>query len=114
VFEYFVLVPVINIASAVPIAPNGWGIGETMYGYLFATHGAVYLTGTAGPYLAMWTRGVALSVLYRTVLTGFSLLAGLLVLFEKDRVTKEDIDREHKIEEEETKEAGDHGVIARE
>jgi hypothetical protein len=62
----------------------------------------------------MWTRGVALSVLYRTVLTGFSLLAGLLVLFEKDRVTKEDIDREHKIEEEETKEAGDHGVIARE
>lgn len=112
VFEYFVLVPVINIASAVPIAPNGWGIGETMYGYLFATHGAVYLTGTAGPYLAMWTRGVALSVLYRTVLTGFSLLAGLLVLFEKDRVTKEDIDRETKIEEEETKEAGDHGVIA--
>lgn len=98
-FEYFVLVPVINIASAVPIAPNGWGIGETMYGYLFATHGAVYLHGTAAPFLAMWTRGVALSVLYRTVLTAFSLLAGVLVLFEKDRVTKEDIDRENQLEE---------------
>ena len=105
VFEYFVLVPVINIASAVPIAPNGWGIGETMYGYLFAKHGAAYLPGTADPALAMWTRGVALSVLYRTVLTGFSLLAGLLVLFEKDRVTKEDIDRENQLEEEEAKEA---------
>mgnify|MGYP001269942128 CR=1 FL=1 len=102
-FEYFVLVPVINIASAVPIAPNGWGIGETMYGYLFATHGAGYLTGTSAPFLAMWTRGVALSVLYRTVLTGFSLLAGVLVLFEKDRVTKEDIDRENKLEEEDAK-----------
>ena len=102
-FEYFVLVPVINIASAVPIAPNGWGIGETMYGYLFATHGAGYLTGTSAPFLAMWTRGVALSVLYRTVLTAFSLLAGVLVLFEKDRVTKEDIDRENKLEEEDAK-----------
>jgi len=104
-FEYFVLVPVINIASAVPIAPNGWGIGETMYGYLFATHGAVYLQGTAAPFLSMWTRGVALSVLYRTVLTCFSLLAGVLVLFEKDRVTQEDIDRENKLEEEEALEA---------
>lgn len=104
-FEYFVLVPVINIASAVPIAPNGWGIGETMYGYLFATHGAVYLQGTAAPFLSMWTRGVALSVLYRTVLTCFSLLAGVLVLFEKDRVTQEDIDRENKLEEESAREA---------
>lgn len=104
-FEYFVLVPVINIASAVPIAPNGWGIGETMYGYLFATHGAVYLEGTAAPFLSMWTRGVALSVLYRIVLTCFSLLAGVLVLFEKDRVTQEDIDRENQLEEEEAREA---------
>lgn len=100
-FEYFVLVPVINIASALPIAPNGWGIGETMYGHLFGTHGAAYLKGVAAPFQAMATRGVALSVLYRTVLTCFSLLAGLLVLFEKDRVTQEDIDRENALEEQE-------------
>tara|TARA_R110002072_G_scaffold100429_3_gene221174 strand:+ start:73653 stop:74903 length:1251 start_codon:yes stop_codon:yes gene_type:complete len=106
VFEYFVLVPVINIASAVPIAPNGWGLGETMYGHLFGTHGAVYLAaGTVAPFQAMYTRGVALSVLYRTVLTCFSLLAGLLLLFEKDRVTQEDIDREVATEEQEQDDA---------
>lgn len=93
IFEYFVLVPVINIASAVPIAPNGWGIGETMYGHLFGTHGAHYLTDVAA-FQAMYTRGVAVSVLYRTVLTCFSLLAGFLLLFEKDRVTQADIDDE--------------------
>ena len=41
-FEYFVLVPVINIASALPIAPNGWGIGEKMYEHFFGQHGAAY------------------------------------------------------------------------
>jgi uncharacterized protein (TIRG00374 family) len=105
VFEYFVLVPVINIASAVPIAPNGWGIGETMYGHLFGTHGAQHMADSVGAFQAMYTRGVALSVLYRTVLTGFSLLAGVLVFFEKDRVTQEDIDREVATEEQEKEDA---------
>src|SRR5690606_6570140 len=74
-FEYFVLVPVISIVSALPLAPNGWGIGELMFGHLFGKHGAVYLTGlVADPRQAMATRGIALSVLYRLVLTGFSLL----------------------------------------
>lgn len=93
-FEYFVLVPVINIASAIPIAPNGWGVGELLYGYLFAEHGAQHLPGVSDAAAAMRTRGVALSLLYRTVLTAFSCVAGLLVLFEKDRVTRADIDRE--------------------
>ncbi|MFT7535976.1 MAG: hypothetical protein ACI85K_001929 [Hyphomicrobiaceae bacterium] len=105
VFEYFVLVPVINIASAVPIAPNGWGIGETMYGHLFGTHGQQYMADSVGAFQAMYTRGVALSVLYRTVLTGFSLLAGVLVFFEKDRVTQDDIDREVATEEQEQEDA---------
>lgn len=105
-FEYFVLVPVISIISAVPIAPNGWGIGELMYGHLFSKHGAIYLQGiVADPAQAMATRGIALSVLYRLVLTVFSLLAGLLVLFEKDRVTREDIDRENALEEQESHES---------
>jgi len=104
-FEYFVLVPVINIVSAVPIAPNGWGVGELLYGYLFAEHGAQHLSNVTDAAMAMRTRGVALSILYRTVLTGFSFLAGLLVLFEKDRVTQEDIDREVALEESEAEEA---------
>ncbi|MCK5943716.1 MAG: flippase-like domain-containing protein, partial [Planctomycetes bacterium] len=104
-FEYFVLVPVINIASAIPIAPNGWGFGELLYGYLFAEHGAQHLTDVADAAAAMRTRGVALSILYRSVLTAFSFLAGVLVLLEKDRVTQEDIDREVALEESEAEAA---------
>ena len=104
-FEYFVLVPVINIASALPIAPNGWGLGEKLYEHFFGKHGAIYLDRmVANPQHAMASRAVALSVLYRLVLTGFSLLAGLLLLFEKDRVTKADIDREAALEEQESHE----------
>jgi hypothetical protein len=91
-FDYFVLIPIINIVSAVPIAPNGWGLGEYMYGYLFG------LAAPAGAQEVMTTRGIALSVLYRLHLTLWSLLGGLFVLFEKDRVTKADIAREAALE----------------
>jgi uncharacterized membrane protein YbhN (UPF0104 family) len=100
-FEYFVLVPIINIVTAVPLGPNGWGIGEASYRYLFGKYGAVHLTDVADATAAMGTRGVALSVLYRLMLTFWSLIGGLLVLFEKDRVTKADIDREVALEERE-------------
>ena len=99
VFPYFVLIPVINIVSAVPIAPNGWGIGEWLYGQLFGRYGAEFLVGQANAAEAMATRGVALSVLYRAHLTLWSLLGGLLVLFEKDRVTRADIEHEAELEE---------------
>lgn len=103
-FEYFVLIPVINIVSALPVSPNGWGWGEALYKSLFGTYGAPYLQGAVSAEVAkatMGTRGVALSVLYRLHLTFWSLLGGLFVLFEKDRVTKADIDREVEIEERE-------------
>jgi len=100
-FEYFVLIPVINIVTALPIAPNGWGLGEMLYRSLFATYGSVHLAGVpeAVARSTMGTRGVALSVLYRLHVTLWSLLGGLLVLFAKDRVTKADIERETAIEE---------------
>lgn len=93
--EYFVLVPVINIVSAVPLMPNGWGIGDFMYQKLFATYGAGYVTGTVGldaGARVMGTRAFALSVLYRLHTTLWSLLGGLMILFERDRVTQKDID----------------------
>lgn len=99
-FEYFVLIPVINILSVIPLGPNGWGVGEAAYKYLFSTFGAVHLN-VSNAADAMGTRGVALSVLYRLHLTFWSLLGGLFVLFEKDRVTQADIDREVEIEEHE-------------
>lgn len=100
-FEYFVLIPVINIITAVPVMPNGWGLGELMYQNLFATYGAPYLPLVANAAEVMGTRGVALSVLYRLHLILWSLLGGVFVLFEKDRVTRADIDREVALEERE-------------
>ncbi|MBK8101187.1 MAG: flippase-like domain-containing protein [Planctomycetes bacterium] len=97
--EYFVLIPVINIVSALPVAPNGWGWGEALYQQLFAEYGKPYLAGmVANPAQTMGTRGVALSVLYRLHITFWSLLGGLLVLFDKNRVTRADIAHEADVE----------------
>ncbi len=99
--EYFVLIPVINIISAVPLMPNGWGLGEVLYQKLFAAYGASYAAGSASMETGariMGTRAVALSVLYRLHTTLWSLLAGLLVLFERERVTQQDIQREQELE----------------
>ncbi len=92
-FEYFVLVPIINIASAVPVGPNGWGIGEAMFGYLFGAYGAPFITAF-DPVAVMRTRGVALSLVYRIHLTLWSLLGGLLAMVEKDKVTQADMEQE--------------------
>ncbi len=104
--DYFVLIPVINIVSAIPIAPNGWGIGEKLYHTLFGTYCAQYLTGVADAGEVMGTRGVALSLLYRLHLSLWSLLGGLFVLFEKDRVTRADIETEVALEEKDDMEGG--------
>ncbi len=94
--NYFVLVPVINILSAVPIAPNGWGWGEALFGKLFEMGSPEGISSRV-----MRTRGVALSVVYRIMLTILSLLGGLAVFFERDRVTRDDVQRELAMEEEE-------------
>lgn len=92
-FEYFVLVPIINIVSAVPLGPNGWGVGEVLYGNLFAEYGAGFVASASASQV-MYTRGVALSILYRIHLTLWSLLGGMLVLLERQRVTPDAVDRE--------------------
>ena len=106
---YFVLIPVINIASALPLAPNGWGFGEAMYRFLFGKYGAAYVAGAVDE-VTMGTRGVALSVLYRLHLTAWSLLGGLFVLFGRDRISKAEIEHEieleHAEEEREQREIG--------
>ncbi len=97
-FEYFVLIPIINVVSAVPIAPNGWGVGEALYKTLFASYGGAYVEGVANPGVVMGTRGVALSVLFRLHMTLWSLLGGIFVLLERDRVTRADVEREVALE----------------
>jgi uncharacterized protein (TIRG00374 family) len=114
--EYFVLVPVINIASAVPIGPNGWGVGEVAFRVLFGKYGAAYMSGVSAENarFIMGTRGVALSVLWRVHLTLWSLLGGVLVLFERERVTRRDIEQEVALEAEEVRpqSGGDGGENA--
>lgn len=99
--EYFVLVPVINLVSAIPIAPNGWGVGEALYGQLFGQYGAEYISGASDPEQVMRTRGVALSILFRVHITMWSMLGGILVLFEKNKVTQRDIEAEVDLERQE-------------
>lgn len=95
--EYFVLVPVIIIVSAIPIAPNGWGIGEALYAKLFGEYGAVYIADTPNAQLVMATRGIAVSILYRIVLSAISLLGGLVLMFEKQRLSRQEIQEQAKI-----------------
>lgn len=92
-FEYFVLVPIINIVSAIPLGPNGWGVGEALFGHLFATYGAGFVAAAEAAKV-MYTRGVALSILYRIHLTLWSLLGGALLLLEPDRVTQDDVEQQ--------------------
>jgi uncharacterized protein (TIRG00374 family) len=99
-FDYFVFIPGINILTAVPIGPNGWGVGEWSYKYLFSTYGARYLTGPMAAE-SMGTRGVALSVLYRLHVTLWSLLGGVFIFFERNRVTRAEIEAEVEREEHE-------------
>ena len=84
--EFFALVPVIFIVSAIPIAPNGWGIGEVLFGNLFGQYGSIYLPDSANAQQIMNTRGVALSILFRLLSMCISLVGGLLLLFSKDKM----------------------------
>jgi hypothetical protein len=79
----------------VPIAPNGWGVGEALFGTLFGKFGAIHLQGLVpDPEQVMRTRGVALSVLYRLHTTLWSLVGGAMVLLDKDRVTRREVEAE--------------------
>ncbi|MSR63235.1 MAG: flippase-like domain-containing protein [Planctomycetes bacterium] len=71
--QYFVLVPVANLISAVPLAPGGWGVGELAFRGLF-------LMIHASPAM-----GVAVSVTFRLSQLALGLLGGLFLLFPGSR-----------------------------
>lgn len=69
-----VIFPVVQTVSALPLAPAGWGVGETLYGYFFARYGAGF------------TIGVATSVLFRLASqVGWGLVGGALWALGKER-----------------------------
>ena len=73
VAQYFALVPMVVIISAIPISLAGWGWGETQYTFFF---GAVGVPGT---------QAIALSVAVRLYQAGWSLLGAGFYLFGGDR-----------------------------
>lgn len=89
-FEYYVLVPIINIVSAIPIGPNGWGVGEAAFAYLFGTYAASSLD-VADPAELMRTQAVALSILFRLQITAWSIVGGAMVLLGRNRAGNPDL-----------------------
>jgi uncharacterized protein (TIRG00374 family) len=73
VLEWFAIVPIANIAAAVPLFPGGWGIGEFAYRLLFELIGEP-------PAL-----GVAVSAAFRLCQVVLSLFGGLFLLAPKNR-----------------------------
>lgn len=72
--EDFVIFPVVQTVSALPLAPAGWGVGETLYGTFFRSFGSSF------------TLGVAVSVLFRlTSQVGFGLIGGLIWATSRER-----------------------------
>lgn len=70
----FVIFPIVQTASAVPLAPAGWGVGETLYGWFFQRFGSSF------------TLGVAVSVLFRlTTQVGYGLIGGLVWVGSRER-----------------------------
>jgi uncharacterized protein (TIRG00374 family) len=66
--DYFVVVPVGNVVTALPLSPGGWGIGEAAYKVLFE------MVGGDGDL------GVAVSITFRLCQLALGLLGGLFLL----------------------------------
>ncbi len=71
--EWFVLVPIANLVSALPVAPGGWGVGELAFRSLFQMIGA-------SP-----SMGVAVSVTFRLSQLALGLLGGFALLLPSSR-----------------------------
>jgi uncharacterized membrane protein YbhN (UPF0104 family) len=80
--DYFVAVPVANIATALPLSPGGWGLGEAVFGTLWEMPG-----GSA-------SLGIATSVTFRLLLLSFGLIGGLFLLVPGGRVDLAQVERE--------------------
>lgn len=72
--DNFVIFPVVQTISAIPVAPAGWGVGEWLYGTSFELFGSTF------------TLGVAVSILFRlTTQLGFGLIGGLVWISSSQR-----------------------------
>ncbi len=80
--DYFVVVPIANLISALPLAPGGWGVGELAFRGLFQMIGA-------SPAM-----GVAVSVTFRLSQLVIGLLGGFTLLMPISRSELREKDKE--------------------
>jgi len=71
---YCSIIPIIMIISALPVAPNGWGVGEAAFVYFFGEAGVAKADATS------------LSLTFRLTATLISLLGGVFLLLDRKRV----------------------------
>lgn len=74
---YCSVVPIIMMISSIPIAPAGWGVGETAFQYFFSTVDVAEADA------------VALSFTYRLTATLISLLGGLFLVVDRKKVMQD-------------------------
>ena len=86
--DYLSIVPAAMVVQAIPLMPGGWGIGELAYGTLIAEFGVEILPGVPDAEQIMRTRGVALSVVHRIHAIAWSLIGGLLMLWDRQSYRK--------------------------
>jgi uncharacterized protein (TIRG00374 family) len=72
--SYMAFIPIIFIISSLPLTPAGWGVGEAAFMFFF---------GTAN---VQGAQAVALSLIFRMTMALISLLGGLFLLLEKERI----------------------------
>ena len=82
VLDYYVIVPVANIVSSLPLTPGGWGLGEAAYHQMFERIGA------------NGDMGVAISFTFRLCTVVLGLLGGLFLLAPGARVDLKEIEAE--------------------
>jgi hypothetical protein len=80
--SFFVIVPICFILSSIPLTPAGWGVGEMLFQTFF---GAVGVAATTA---------VTMSVVYRLTQALWTLPGGVMLMFQKERPTIEQVEAE--------------------
>ena len=78
--SYYAVVPITLIVMALPIAPSGWGVGEMAVVFFWGTQGVP--RGEA----------FALALVYRMTQLSISLIGGICLLCQKNRISKDEVE----------------------
>jgi len=78
---YYAVIPICLIVMALPMTPAGWGVGEAAFIYFLAPLGV----GASS--------ALALALVYRMAQLAVSLIGGVCLALQKDRVSSQEVER---------------------